>query len=1202
MKKRVLSLLLVVAMLATLVVFPAYASDTDLCPCGCGETLGNIEWKTWKGTSDPASGHYRLESDLLADKHINIGNSKNLEANIVLDLNGHVWRSAESYLVGIGTNANSSITMDIFDSVGGGEMQAYGANGSAGVVMLQSGDTLNLHGGTIRQLYSAGITTTIGALYVMNATVNMTGGKITDGYTTSAASGGTHAGNVLLRGTETVMNMSGGEIVNGHASTHGGGVVVFGTLNMTGGKIYNNVTDGEGGNIYVAGSGTATFDKNAEVVGGVANFGGNIYNAGATTLDSVTGKIDGDIYTSNSSLALVGTVNIPMGNSNGIVIAKDQVLDLTDMNTDSVVFFGVNWGTDAGTYGVSSVFTAEGADKYLNCFKQVGRTVSVAVTEGSTTLEAATRANVYDETASYCPHCGENAEPVAWTRLSNGAASSKNGYTHFFTNGNYATTWGTAGTVVVDMHGTTNTKAALMHKINVSGVNFSILDTVGGGVTASSLSGTASANRGGVLSSNNDGYKTTFTVYSGTLQHTGSAIAAGGVIAIRLGELNIKGGIIKDGEATNGGNIWTHTTTNGVDVNISGGLISNGTAGAAGGGSNIQVGTTSRLNMTGGIVEGGNGGYYGSLTINSTGVNSISNALIRGGSNTHTTYGYGANVAMINTGKLTMNNVTVAGGTATVNGGNIKVEKASGFDMTDCLVYDGSTPGDGGNIYIRSNVTDDAVTLTDCRIYNGKAEVGTEQTNVRADNLFVAKDIVLDNVQIYGNSGLNDLGSGLYALNTGANITVTLKNNTIVGEADEALNGSLYLNAYTNNAGTADDTSDDITYNSSLVVDESFSGLAVLSLYQLIEAGYRENPYGQILLNASYNGEFTGKLYLGDHKTGSFAIWEVGMPEIYQAADGQLQVAAGLLENAKGKTFYQTAQDAVDAYKAGDVVKLLADADTLTLAGGEYYIDVNGKMPTVSATAAAKVYGLDSANANGENAGDLTIVGENVTVAKAATSPVDGEQYVNVQVDDLASFHNIKMDITKVTLRTSSAGIFYKGQWTCDADLEQYIKDNGLEYGVVVSLTDMPGADFVTENTADATPNLYSVWGGAGFVSGAEQTGVAVSNILLATLNPDNERTVDENAEYAQKKIYARAYLNLGDGEYIVDGEGAELSMMDVLKKIDEALVADPNFTTEGNSAAAELMATFYNNFKNEGLADAITAYGYEFQAICKEA
>ena len=57
MQKRIFSLLLVVVLLASMMVAPAYAegaasenvTDTaTVCGCGCGKKFSEITWKLWK--------------------------------------------------------------------------------------------------------------------------------------------------------------------------------------------------------------------------------------------------------------------------------------------------------------------------------------------------------------------------------------------------------------------------------------------------------------------------------------------------------------------------------------------------------------------------------------------------------------------------------------------------------------------------------------------------------------------------------------------------------------------------------------------------------------------------------------------------------------------------------------------------------------------------------------------------------------------------------------------------------------------------------------------------------------------------------------------------------------------------------------------------------------------------------------------------
>ena len=71
MKKRMLSLLLTMALLLSFAVAPAYAAETventtpvtEQCPCGCGKTLAQVTWKSWDG--NPKEGHYYLDGNFV---------------------------------------------------------------------------------------------------------------------------------------------------------------------------------------------------------------------------------------------------------------------------------------------------------------------------------------------------------------------------------------------------------------------------------------------------------------------------------------------------------------------------------------------------------------------------------------------------------------------------------------------------------------------------------------------------------------------------------------------------------------------------------------------------------------------------------------------------------------------------------------------------------------------------------------------------------------------------------------------------------------------------------------------------------------------------------------------------------------------------------------------------------------------------------
>ncbi len=1244
MKKRLLPLLLVVALLVTAAVFSVSAAEGDKCPCGCGAAADSVTWEPWSADVNVAAGgHYRMYEDMVATKVMNYGTGANSNS-FALDLNGHVWRGAEGmHLITIGTTANTcEVTILDTSATGTGEMQATGTAGDAAVVKVAYGGKLILRGGTIRQLYTANATT-LGVVYV-DATngaskFDMYDGTITDGYTTSTAQ--TSAGNVLLRGANSVMNMYGGKIVNGYAVTNGGGVTTYGTFTMSGGTIANNAcvgtgsNQGLGGNIMVNGGAAPVFKDDAEVKNGVSfGRGANIYNKIANAKFENVSKIDGDIYTI-ANVKLAGEVYIPMGNSNGLLLKSGAKVSFENFvgydeetGEGSIVYFGVEL-----TASNSADFTS-GGSAYLKSFRNVGRTTGVAV--NGSNLKASRAGNAEEQT-SYCPHCGEDAEPVAWYRTNNMYAEEldenqkatgfyvfKNTvlntdgtqkYTHFFHNSSFGAGIKFSGEFVLDLCGQALTSSQQGFVITGTNSELAIMDTVGGGTyTGKGIkteSTTAHGGNGGVINVEATSAKATVSIYSGKVQLNASSsnyITRGGVIGMNGGDLNIYGGIISGGKTTHsskgktGGNIYMN---NGA-FTMTGGVITGGKAGGNGG--NINVNSAATVNITGGMILDGTvtSGQGGNLYLASNGA-TISNALIRGGSATT----YGGSISINVKKAFTLNNVTVVGGSG-ANGGNISVEQATQCDIKNAVIYNGTATAEGGNVFFRANAASNL--LQNTHVFNGKAHSAVaEEQNDRSDNVYVGKKTTLDGVHVSGNSGLNEMGAGV----TVAAAEVTLKNGTVIGSVAAPRANTLYLK--NTDGGDA-----------SLVVDESFSGAVVLSANWLLEEGYRQNPYGQFLLR-SEAGAFSGKLYMGDHKTTELVdeesgevtrpseVYELGMPGINHV-DGSLRVDGATVHN--GDTF-KTYFDAATAmanheFVEGDMLKLWIDGEVFTMNAGSYIIDMNGKSANITANGDVTITGIDSYNLNPATgnfrpAGMLSVDDGNVIVKKSAT--LGGDQYVTVANGDVYDFHYITMDITKVTLRASGAGIFYKGKWNCDADLATYIQENKLDYGVVVSLSNMPGANFATEawdansqeENVDKYPNLYSAYGGETFKKGVEQNGVLINNIMRIVENPANNRTPEQNTTYCEMPIYATAYLSLGENEYIVGDNGASLNLMDVLKRIDLALVEDPNYTTGNNTAAAVLMDSFYATWKDSGLSQAIANYKnkevdpYTFQVIFQE-
>ena len=116
-------------------------------------------------------------------------------------------------------------------------------------------------------------------------------------------------------------------------------------------------------------------------------------------------------------------------------------------------------------------------------------------------------------------------------------------------------------------------------------------------------------------------------------------------------------------------------------------------------------------------------------------------------------------------------------------------------------------------------------------------------------------------------------------------------------------------------------------------------------------------------------------------------------------------------------------------------------------------------------------------------------------------------------------FHRFDQYISGVSLRPSNAGIYY----TATVLADEVLRSEFASQGVAVSLTDLPGVDFETdEDTLYATGS----------------NGVLVQNILKGD---------GEDADRGIMDIYAASYVKLQDGTVLVSDENIAYSLYDVL-------------------------------------------------------
>ena len=193
MTKRLFAILLAVAMLATMLVVPAYAEEaTEPAAVGycqhCKQQIPEGQWLPWDPmNTGPRTGHYYLAEDITAQpKQININLDDDLLRNeICLDLRGRSYT-----VIGLRPFLIYGI-FSIMDSVGGGEIAVTGASNANGAFaqMGKSSNSkdgsgvLNVYSGTIRRVNTDTEIVAYGGLIyaAAGATVNLYGGKLVGG-------------------------------------------------------------------------------------------------------------------------------------------------------------------------------------------------------------------------------------------------------------------------------------------------------------------------------------------------------------------------------------------------------------------------------------------------------------------------------------------------------------------------------------------------------------------------------------------------------------------------------------------------------------------------------------------------------------------------------------------------------------------------------------------------------------------------------------------------------------------------------------------------------------------------------------------------------------------------------------------------------------------------------------------------------------
>lgn len=338
MKKRLLSLLLILCLCAALLPVAAFA-----------ENVTTVTTEAELKSAIANGGSVKLGGNITLNATLEINNN-----TVILDLNGKVLSKAESFPFGAIRVTGSNASLTLTDSSQGktGRISGFDSVGVGGGVYVDGGSFI-MTGGSIVSCNAAG--NGGGGVYLSNdASFTMTGGTIYNCSTNQYDGGGVY----VCAGCTFIMK--GGAIDSCYAAQGvGGGVYAAGTFIMSGGEIRSchteDGTPADGGGVYVASSGMFEMSggsiENCYIVqegnGGGVYVGGTFTMTGGTIKNNVVNKAWGGegagVYVANGANATLIEANIT--DNKRTSFSKGQpVLNDSDAVTDNISSAdGVEW-------------------------------------------------------------------------------------------------------------------------------------------------------------------------------------------------------------------------------------------------------------------------------------------------------------------------------------------------------------------------------------------------------------------------------------------------------------------------------------------------------------------------------------------------------------------------------------------------------------------------------------------------------------------------------------------------------------------------------------------------------------------------------------------------------------------------------------------------------------------------------------------
>ena len=303
MKKRIITLLAVVALLATCVVFAANAKvDTSgdwKCPC-CDKAYSEITWITYGSatsytfnTTNASGRHYLVSSDYNG----NLGGGLEFKAVTGSDKIVVLFGKSSSTGTLVFGAAKGKRLLSVKSGVtayliGDGRSTLFSAgysssDANAGVFEVAAGGTLNMVDMKVTMKLGSGasgqITTLGGAksggLLVNAGTINMTNCQLDASPVVATGYGGA----IYNEGT---MTMTGGSVIGGKVTSQGGAIYNVGTMTLTNVTVSGGTAGGHGGTISMNDADAVmTIDGTSNITGGKTSNRGSAIYLGKGTLN-----------------------------------------------------------------------------------------------------------------------------------------------------------------------------------------------------------------------------------------------------------------------------------------------------------------------------------------------------------------------------------------------------------------------------------------------------------------------------------------------------------------------------------------------------------------------------------------------------------------------------------------------------------------------------------------------------------------------------------------------------------------------------------------------------------------------------------------------------------------------------------------------------------------------------------------------------